>query len=42
VNLTTGHATKLGDVGTLGKLNKKKGTVKKAKTTITGLAAVQD
>jgi hypothetical protein len=42
VNLTTGQATKLGDVGTLGKPNKRKGVFKKAKTTITGLAAVQD
>jgi Domain of unknown function (DUF4394) len=42
VNLTTGRATKLGDVGSLGKLNKKKGTFKKARTTITALAAVQD
>jgi Domain of unknown function (DUF4394) len=42
VNLTTGQATKLGDVGSLGKLNKKKGVFKKAKTTITGLGAVQD
>jgi Domain of unknown function (DUF4394) len=42
VNLTTGQATKLGDVGSLGKLNKKKGTFKKARTTITALAAVQD
>ncbi|HEX2358970.1 MAG TPA: DUF4394 domain-containing protein [Solirubrobacterales bacterium] len=41
VNLTTGQATKLGDVGIVGKLNRK-GVFKKAKTTITGLAAVQD
>jgi Domain of unknown function (DUF4394) len=42
VNLTTGQATKLGKVGTVGKLNKKKGVFKTATTTITGLAAVQD
>jgi Domain of unknown function (DUF4394) len=42
VDLASGQASKLGVVGSVGKVNERKGTYKKAATTVTGLAAVQD